>query len=398
MPSAEHGWPAILGCALIVTVAGGLRAEQPTAVPPQVEVVLVGRAKADSTLAGRVRSLFDPSARVTLRAASRLSPREVLHPSRAGTVFIWITVGTDGSARVFAATREASVTEARYLVREVKLDSGLDEIGKETLAQVAHSSATALWSRRQQTSRAELAAELDREAERASALDEAEPSGERPADARSETSAASAPSAPGSPEANQESPGTEQPGESASVFRQLDVRLGIEYAIRASGDEGVVQIPGAFATARVAPRLVLRVGAGYLMPQRFDAGPAEVRLSGASAEARASAELVGGRGPRARFDAGAGMWFVQWSAEAAPPAQALAGQSEQRGYVVAGLAVELPIGPLSLGARGELQVPFTKSRYFVLENGEREQEAEAWIAPGGAVELLVPLCSSDGKQ
>src|SRR5690606_24983110 len=85
----------------------------------------------------------------------------VLQPARADTLYLWIRLSSGVRARVYLATREESESGARYLFRDVELDSGLDEVGSETLAQVAHSAAEALWRREEHTPKPELVEALE---------------------------------------------------------------------------------------------------------------------------------------------------------------------------------------------------------------------------------------------
>ncbi|HYQ31127.1 MAG TPA: hypothetical protein VER04_28025, partial [Polyangiaceae bacterium] len=120
----------------------------------RVEIALIGNTEQDPALFERIRSLFSEQTLVLQRDSERIDQGAVLLPQRADTVYIWIRVA-ERNARVYLALAEEG-GPARYLFREVALDAGVDEVGGETLAEIAHSSAQALWLRQLQTPRQAL--------------------------------------------------------------------------------------------------------------------------------------------------------------------------------------------------------------------------------------------------
>ena len=361
----DGGVIAALVASVVVLAAPGARADSESS-PRRVQVMLVGRGQEDPSLYGRIRSLFDPETRVELGSVPSLDSSAVLDPARPDTVYLWIALRSDARARVYVATREESATSARYLFREVELPTGLDEVGAETLAQIAHSSATALWAREQQTPKGQVAAELARDAPRPSPAAPALP-----------------PPSPPAPPRSSRSVGPAGVG--------LGLAVGASYGIHRSGVEGWLQEPGGFMELSYRSRLALRVGAGYLVPARFEATPARVHLKGASGEARIGWTTAAAGRPRARVEAGVGALFVRWTASAEPPASAGRGPGDQRGYAVGSAGGELPLGPVWLGARLELRVPFRQTSYDVLIGEQRRTVGTAWLSPGAYLEVGVPL-------
>jgi len=376
MNCAERGgrlWSVLLGLSIVILTSRATA--QGASVPARVEMVLVGIAQEDSHIGERVRTLFTAATAVELRVQPALSSVEVLEPVRSDTVYVFVTFGERNRALIYVATRDAGEGAARYLLRDVELASGLDEIGAETVAQVAHSSVVALFSRAAQTSEDALAEELAREEQR-------EPAEGADAIRAVPTRAPVAPSVV---------PRVDDRGEA----RVLAARFGVELAAHLSGDEGWLVSPGAHAGVIALDRFGLRLQASYVLPSRFEVPPALVRISGFGLEARASAFVFRSRELRARVDAGGGVLWVHWEAEAILSAEGsdweLASEREARGYLLAGIAVELPVGSLLDAAlRTELRLLTPKAQYNVVTSGDRETRAEAVIAPGLALELSFP--------
>jgi hypothetical protein len=340
--------------------------------PAQVQVVVV-KGAANTQLAERVRTLFDRTIAVEFREQPALVPAQVLDPARADTVYVFITLGKAGRAQIYVATRESTAREARYLLREVELESGLDEIGAETVAQVAHSSAMALWSRAAETAHDAVAGELARE----------EPPTPAPPASATATVVAKPPPAEAAPPADARRNGD---------FSALAWRFGAELAAHASGDEGWLVSPGVFAGFVAFERYGFRLQASYLAPSRFDVPPALVEVSGFGAEARASLYVFRAPELRARVDAGGGLLRIRWEAQEILSEEgsdwSLSSEQEWRPYVVAGISCEVPVGSLLEAAlRAELRVLTPPARYDIAVAERREGRAEVRIAPGFALEI-----------
>jgi hypothetical protein len=367
------GWrlSALVGLAVLL-IAFGAPAQDPSA-PPRVRVTLVGVDAREAELGPRVRTLFDPEAVVEVRLRPSLSSVEVLEPARSDTVYVFVTLARGRRALVYVATREGESGAVRYLLREVELGSGLDEMGAETVAQVAHSSAMALFSRAAETSQDAVAGELAR-------AQEGDPPRSR---ARAATSQRrDAPTPRSAPE-----PGAER--------RFIAPRVGVEVGARYSGAEGWLVSPGLLVGATLFERWGLSLHGSYLVPSRFEVPPVLVRLSGLGAEARASALLFRAGELGVRLDAGGGVLFVRWAAEEILSAEASpwrrASERESRGYLLAGLSLELPVGSLLEAAlRGEVRLLTTPVRYGVEVDGLKRTRSEVRVAPGLALELSLP--------
>lgn len=119
-----------------------------------IDVTLIGLA-AESAELGRLLSEWNPT--LHIRQAVNLNATDILDSSHGnGRLRIWIVVTTPQNARLYFA----AATGARYLVREVELTAGLDESGRETLAQVIATSATAFVEQRVSSTASEVEAAL----------------------------------------------------------------------------------------------------------------------------------------------------------------------------------------------------------------------------------------------
>lgn len=344
-----------------------------SAGPSRVEVVLVGVAERDPALFERIRSLFARDALVLLRAESGVLSRAVLRPERADTLYIWIRSSSRTSARVYLAMREESEQSARYLYRDVTLESGLDEVGSESLAQVAHSAAEALWSREQEVSKLELSRALARESELA-------PPAPPPVSEQT-------PPRPAADEAH-DAPQVAKPPTDRAV--PLRMGLGASFGTHGGGDEGWLSEPGAFVRASYGD-FSLRLGANYLMPTEFELLPAKVRLSGGSGELRAGWLPFRGRRARVRLEAGLGAWAGRWTATIIadePRAQAHSA-SFLRPYALAAGAFEWSFGSGWIAARAELRSRFKRTDYEIA--GANNSATTTYLNPGAALELGVVL-------
>ena len=129
-----------------------------------IEVLLAGALGRDPSLSVRIASWFEPTLfSVSVRAVPAPNPARILAPERPGAIYVWVTLGP-GSARLYYATLPAAGARPMYLVRELKLSNGLDEIGAEHIAEVLHLSTVALIEGAAQSDLREVEDRLKREA------------------------------------------------------------------------------------------------------------------------------------------------------------------------------------------------------------------------------------------
>ncbi|HET7543414.1 MAG TPA: hypothetical protein VFK05_26250 [Polyangiaceae bacterium] len=350
----------------------GAEAEQNPSLA-QVEVAMLGDVERDPVLFERIRSLFPPQTAVVLSTAHELDQRAVLLPQRSDTVYIWIRVTERSRARVYLSlVEQGEDAQARYLFRELELDSGLDEVGGETLAEVAHSSARALWSREQQSSRQALVDALDREAK-------------APAESRLPPPAVSVSA---STQVRDSSPVTSHATNAAPESPAFRLGIGASGTTHNSGAEGWLQELGAFLTCEYRARLSLRLAVHYLLPSDFSLPPARVHLNGASGEFRAGWLSNDATRMRVRLEAGLGVLLGRAQAtivEPQPAAHAFAGQDFERSYALTAAGFEWPLGPAWIAASVDLRVPLRTTSYEV--NGQSGASTSSSLSPGGSLEV-----------
>lgn len=373
------GWVAAqCGVARVACAAPTLSATENDATPPlaRVEVAMAFDVERESLLFERIRSLFPAQTTVVSSGDPQLDQRALLSPQRLDTVYIWIRV-TEPSARVYLTLAEQG-EQTRYLFREIELDSGLDEVGSETLAEVAHSSAQALWLREQQSSRDTLVEALEREAK-------TEPKPESPPVADAPPIAAMAPAA-----TVRDSHASAQHAAARREASALRLGVGATGTTHSSGSEGWLQEVGGFFAAEYRGRLSLRFSLRYLVPTDFGVPPARVHLTGASGEFRGGWLSTNAPRMRARLEAGLGalMGHAQASIiDEQPAAHALAGQDFHRGYALAAAGLEWPIGPAWVATSLDLRVPFGATSYEI--DGQPGAIQSSALCPGGSLEVGV---------
>jgi len=345
--------------------------DEPKPLLSRVDIALIGDVEQDPLLFERIRSLFPAQTALIRRDVDRIDQRAVLLPERADTVYIWIRVTERTNARVYLALSEEG-GRARYLFREIRLDAGLDEVGGETLAEVAHSSAQALWLRELQTPRQTLVAALEREEELP-----------RGAPLRGDA-AATAPVTVTSPD-SLHPPAARRADARASPLR---LALGASDTAHTSGAEGWLHEPGAFLAFEYRALLSLRAAVRYLVPAEFDLPPARVGLSGVSGELRAGWLSGDAKRMRVRLEAGLGVLWGRAQASIVvdqPKARALDAQDFERVYALAAATFEWPLGPAWLAAGADLRVPVRTTSYEVA--GQSGASLSPALSPGGSLEV-----------
>jgi hypothetical protein len=385
MIRSERRWRALLVAALWVaphrTALADAAQPMPSRLaadptgPSRVEIALIGELERDPALFERIRSLFPREMAVVLRPNSRLDSGAVLQPERADTLYVWLRVSSGTRARVYLVAREDAVGSARYLYRDVVLDSGLDEVASETLAQVAHSSAEALWFREQQTPRQQVVEALTSD----SVATQPPP-----------PSAAPPPALAPSPSPADLDAGVTRSWRAGTAAFSLG--FGASFASHRSGAEGWLAQPGAFVAAQYQRQWSLRLAAQYLVPAEFDLLPARIRLTGASGELRAAWASSPERTARLRLEVGLAVLIARWSPRIAaedPPARANSAHDFVRPAALGGGALELPVGPGWLAARAELRAAFRKTQYEI--EGLTATASSSFLNPGGGVEFGVLL-------
>jgi hypothetical protein len=321
----------------------GVRAAMP------VDVVLVGRSGTEGSLAERIKSWFGAGATLSITSEEKLVAERVLGPLPKRRVAVWVTERTPGEARLYFAVTGETEGATRYLIRDVPLNQGFDEIGSERVAQVVHSSVTAL---------IEGSVEVAERPEIERELAPLEP--EKPSLARPHPPVFVAP-----PPAPKKTP-PPSPGPSFSPL------AGAFYRGAFSGDEGFAHGPGLAlgATLGFGQFGVGAVTRGeYVFPhsERFD--DLDITLSGFAARLGARGVWILGV-VHLDLELGAGLTWVEYDPEETPlgPIPAPSGV-DQRTFWFASVGASHEVGPVRAGGRLELEAYPVRSHYD-LDTGE----------------------------
>lgn len=238
-------------------------AEVATAVP--VRVLLVAELGREPTLPARIASWFEPSRfEVSVRGVERLEPARILAPAGAGNLEVWVAPRKGVGVRIYFAASGGAGGAPTFLVRDLPLPQGLDEMGAERLAEVLHLSAVALLEGRAQSERREVEQGL---------REQSSPTTAPSAAAEPLPATASKPSIP-APASGP--PRGVQPGaRSIGRFRPL-----VGYAASARGDEGVAHGPRIGGYLAFAPSLAFQALAQLELPRSREYGAVTVRFDG----------------------------------------------------------------------------------------------------------------------
>jgi hypothetical protein len=347
--------------------AAGAQPNEPSAdaaAALPVDIVLVGAAGSDALLDERIRSWFGAETALSITRERVLTAESVLAARASRGVAVWVTLRAPEQARLYFAAAGARDETVRYLLRDVPLDDGLDEIGSERVAQVVHSSVTALVD-----DSADVIArpDIERELPRPSPPPRAPPPA--PAPARVD-----------------ERPTSSTGAGSAASFAPL---AGASYRAAFAGDEGIAHGTGLALGATVF-RDRLGIGAvvrgHYAWPhaERFD--DLDVTLTELSARLGGSGAFRSGD-LTLDLEAGGGMAWVRYdpaSTDSGPlPAPR---DTDERFFWFASTGARHALGPVQIGARVELELYPSRSHYE-LDTG-RELAVSPRYRPALALELV----------
>jgi hypothetical protein len=341
-------WLALLWLATLALVAQSARAEPEPA--RKVEIVLVGSLAEDPVFAARVTSWFAADRfQVSVRRTRWLEPKQVLAPSGEAAVHVWVTLSGTALARLYFASERGPGGAPSYFLRELRLDSGLDEIGAEHVAEVLNLSTQAFLEGQAESAREELERTL-----------RAEPAPEPTPAPAPKPVATVKPAA-----AARASPPMRAPPRSWSA------RVG--YAASYRADEGIWHGPSAALEVALWRKLGLRAAVLGALPRERDLTPLELRFYGV-------AFVVA---PTLRHTLGAGIdlqWFVGPSLEVVRYAPvrllsaeyaAYAGATEARPAFTGGVGALWGRGPV-LALVAQATLPLTKTHYDVVRSRNRE--------------------------
>jgi len=208
----------------------------------RVEIILVGKAGQDPEFGGRITSWFDSTRfRVGVHRAAEIVPQEILSPQRDQTVHAWVVLASPDRARIYFATTMGPKNRATYLLRDLALEQGLDEMGAERIAQVLYLSTVALVDGQAASGREEVERLLSQETTTAPSRGLTQPrDAAKPAESPRRQPVTRA-------RARRRD---RDPGESSTPTPALTVQAGVGYGASARGDEGIWHGPRATLLVR----------------------------------------------------------------------------------------------------------------------------------------------------
>lgn len=311
---------------------------------PRMTLVLVGSAPPPA-LGEQVTSWFR-SATTDVRAASTLDAAEVLAVPPAPGVRVWIVMRGASTARLAFSVQRERGDAPRFLVHDVDLPGGLDEVGREHLAQIVYLSALALWEGTEETARSEVVARLGG--------------------------------------------ATETPRARASVAStEPRWQLGVEYALRGRGDEGVGHGPGVTLALGPAPERRGLGGALHLAfewPRSAEQGGTTLDLIGG--HLRLGITLTQPLAPRTwlRAELGPGLEAVRFTARFSDSEiTARDARIDWRPFGFGWLGLGARVAGVSCSAGPLLAVELYRTHYDVEQSGRRSEVLVPPLVQAGLV-------------
>lgn len=359
-------WVACAACLVVIGAASLAQGATPTtagetALPLQVEIVLVGAGADDLVLGARVQSWFGSAAVVSVSRQDSLVIDNVLTPRSDRHALAWVTLRARAMARIYFAFPGERGAPPRYLYRDVPIEHGFDELGSERVAQVVHSSVSAIVEGQGGASRVEIERELVADAPK---------------------------TRPAAPEERQAIPAVAVSGPlSPSLVAE------VTYRFTSAGGEGLAHGPGLALGAMTTTsgyRLGAVVRGEYVVPRSSTFDGVTLRWSGAVLRLAARADLP--LGPSARFglEVGPGLAWVLYdpSASNAVSPAPHAGGSDVRPFGFVGIGVSRGLAHLRVGLRAELDLYASRSHYDLdTDAGARELVGAAVAQPSLLLEI-----------
>jgi len=363
----------VLALALLLErTAGAQPAQQPAEALEtndqarlEVEVRLVAGAARDPAFAERIASWFDAQRfRVKVITVAWLDPQRVLTPQRGASVYVWVTM-QERRARLYFARVDRAQNRASYLLRDLPLQQGLDEIGAEQIAQAVHFSTVALLEGQLESPRAELEQSLKAE--------------ESPPPPPPPPAVAPAPA-----------PATERPTTPPRRATAVELSPGIGYGLTYRGEtEGVGHGPRASLKLAWSGTWLVGARLAATLPLERTVGPIALELSGGSVA------LTGGIRQRLGHDLGLELFagpvveLLHYSSTPSSSSGLSPGgaENEARPQLMAGLAGTFGSEP-RLAILAEVIFALSDTHYdLVLDSGSAEIGRPSWVMPGLSFEL-----------
>jgi len=274
---------------------------------------------------------------------------------------VWVTLRSRNEARLYFAAASEAEEPTRYLLRDVPLDDGLNEVGSERVAQVVHSSVTAL-------------------------IDDSVNVVPRP---EIERELAPPPPPPPSATAAQIDAPPAEPSDRVQPL-SFAALTGVFYRASFAGDEEFPHGPG-LALGGTLDRVAFGVGA---VARGQYAWPHSVRIEDVDVTLTELSIRLGGHGAfRSRsltldLEVGGGAAWVRYDPEATESGPRPAPRdTDERYFWFASAGIRHALGPFQAGGRLELEL-YTALSHYELDSG-RELAVSSRMRPALVLELVI---------
>ncbi len=355
------------------------RAEQPDATgsAQRIEIFLVGSLGRDPTLGSRVTSWFDrTNFHVTTSNTPNLEVDRVLRPRSGVALEAWVILLDEKRARLYFTFAEPQEGRTVYLLRDLRLEHGLDEIGAEHIAEVLHLSVLALVEGHAESRREELEDTLARDASMLSAQTSSTADQPRPNPLPQASETLRRDEAPRPKSANGET-------------KDRSFELGLGYGASFRGDEGLWHGPRASFHLRGSV-----VGAAGVLegsfPSTHSFDSISVRTYGASFALLAQSHHTFGESVAGEAFLGPGLDLVHFAPERSADSDVSVADdaTEGRPKIVVGAALIFGHTSPRVAVVGSASFALTRTHYDVVLEGENHVVARPWLVfPTAGAEL-----------
>ena len=345
------------------SVSGGQTGEPPRGVTESraVTIALVGIPD-EPTFPVRLRSWFSSDVVLDFKRESTLDPDRVLRPRESARAEVWVTIRSMRTARVYFVVTASQGSSQRFLVRDIDLENGFDEVGKERLAQVVHASLLALWEGRAESPRAEVKRQLVEAAAKPAAAS-------RPAATPRRTARA--------------------PKDDARLPVAMTAAVG--YGANLRGDEHWAHGPELVGLLHLGPApfgVGGFVAARYLVPVTPSEAGVRLTIDGARLRVGGALRYGAKRSLRVEAGLGGGADIVRYRTRGSEQVDPLPGDSEVRAAVSAQVGLCYWLRPVTLLLLGTVDVSLQDTHYDIVRADGRERVIEPWHAQPG-ISVLV---------
>ena len=358
------GWPA-RSAAQSAPTSSDVPSDSHT--PPRVLVDFVALAEPQE-LDAKIASWFlGQQGSYESRQLERLDVTSLFDDATQG-VHVFVTRPEDQLLRLFFVFREGALR--RYLVRDIALPSGLDEVGLENAAQVVFSASLALWQGAEETPIERVTAHLVPRPEPAAAPEQAlEPPVRQAAALTAQRT---------------------QPAPTPSTHPLYLVAAG-GYAARYRGSEGLAHGPllslGIAQRTRVARELGIRVSGTLLLPTSVTRPELALELRGYSLALEPWLEPRRFGRVRPLISLAVGLDIVDASprVSSSPLINPASPSQDVDPFFAPRLGAYFALGRLSLGVALDLTIQAVRRHYDVSEPEGRRPWIQAWRAQPGVL-------------